>query len=220
MQWFGATYTKRFNLHHNRSGHLFQGRYKNMLVQNDAYLLQLSYYIHRNPLRAGMVRRLADYKWSSYRVYGYGKSQPNWLHTQPLLSQFINVEDTHRAYRENIQKYAKEKQRVWEDLRHGVFVGTEKFVNKIKKRYLPNVPHAELPSQKQAAMDILKLANGDLDHLSKHTEDAIQDFRDVVSIAEYPRYTAEIGFEKVSKKIVRAVIDDDWRQYREWLEKD
>ena len=154
MQWFGATYTKRFNLHHNRSGHLFQGRYKNMLVQNDAYLLQLSYYIHRNPLRAGMVRRLADYKWSSYRVYGYCKSQPNWLHTQPLLSQFINVEDTHRAYRENIQKYAKDKQRVWEDLRHGVFVGTEKFVNKIKKRYLPDVPHAELPSQKQAAKDI------------------------------------------------------------------
>ena len=58
MQWFGATYTKRFNLRHNRSGHLFQGRFKNMLVQNDAYLLQLSYYIHRNPLRAGMVRRL------------------------------------------------------------------------------------------------------------------------------------------------------------------
>jgi putative transposase len=51
MQWFGATYTKRFNLRHSRSGHLFQGRYKNMLVQNDAYLLQLSYYIHRNPLK-------------------------------------------------------------------------------------------------------------------------------------------------------------------------
>ncbi|CAB1059511.1 hypothetical protein D1BOALGB6SA_4273, partial [Olavius sp. associated proteobacterium Delta 1] len=51
MQWFGATYTKRFNLRHNRSGHLFQGRFKNMLVQDDAYLLQLSYYIHRNPLR-------------------------------------------------------------------------------------------------------------------------------------------------------------------------
>jgi REP element-mobilizing transposase RayT len=82
MQWFGATYTKRFNLRHNRSGHLFQGRFKNMLVQNNAYLLQLSYYIHRNPLRAGMVRRLADYNSSSYRAYVCGKRHQNWLNTR------------------------------------------------------------------------------------------------------------------------------------------
>jgi REP element-mobilizing transposase RayT len=154
MQWFGATYTKRFNLRHNRSGHLFQGRYKNMLVQNDAYLLQLSYYIHRNPLRAGMVKRLADFKWSSYKVYAYGKGHQNWLDTDVILSQFINVKDQHQAYRENMQKYSKEEQRVWEDLRHGIFVGTEKFVKKINKRYLPNIPHAELPSQKHVIRDV------------------------------------------------------------------
>ena len=154
MQWFGATYTKRFNLRHNRSGHLFQGRFKNMLVQNNAYLLQLSYYIHRNPLRAGMVRRLADYKWSSYRDYAYSKRHQNWLNTKVILSQFINVKDQHQAYRENIQKYSKEEKRVWENLRHGIFVGTEKFVRKIKKRYLPGVPHAELPHQKQIIKDV------------------------------------------------------------------
>ena len=97
MQWFGATYTRRFNLRHDRSGHLFQGRFKNMLVQNDVYLLQFSYYIHRNPLRAGMVRRLADYKWSSYRSYAYGKHQRNWLKTKPILLQFLNIDDSHRA---------------------------------------------------------------------------------------------------------------------------
>ena len=154
MQWFGATYTKRFNLRHNRSGHLFQGRFKNMLVQNDAYLLQLSYYIHRNPLRAAVVRRSADYKWSSYWAYAYGKSHQNWLNTDVILSQFINAKDPHQAYRENIQKYSKEEQGVWEDLRHGIFVGTEKFVKKIKKRYLPDIPHAELPSQKRLVKDV------------------------------------------------------------------
>jgi REP element-mobilizing transposase RayT len=148
MQWFGATYTKRFNLRHSRSGHLFQGRYKNMLVQNDAYLLQLSYYIHRNPLRAGMVKRVADYKWSSYRTYAYGKSHQNWLNEAVILLQFTNVKDKHLAYRESIQKYSKEEQRTWEDLRHGIFVGTETFVKKIKKRYLPDIPHTELPHQK------------------------------------------------------------------------
>jgi chromosomal replication initiation ATPase DnaA len=53
-----------------------------------------------------------------------------------------------------MQKYSKEEQRVWEDLRHGIFVGTEKFVKKIKKRYLPDIPHAELPSQKQVIRDV------------------------------------------------------------------
>jgi REP element-mobilizing transposase RayT len=56
IQWPGATYTKGFNIRHFRSGHLFQVRFKSMLVQNDAYLLQLSYYIHRNPVRAGVVQ--------------------------------------------------------------------------------------------------------------------------------------------------------------------
>ncbi len=154
MQWFGATYTKRFNLRHNRSGHLFQGRFKNMLVQNDAYLLQLSYYIHRNPLRAGMVRRVADYRWSSHRAYAYGKSGQNWLNTNVILGQFVNVKDQHQAYRETMQKYSKEKQGAWEDLRHGIFIGTEKFVKRIKKRYLPDIPHAELPQLKQVTKSV------------------------------------------------------------------
>ena len=94
MQWFGATYTKRFNLRHNRSGHLFQGRFKNMLVQNEAYLMQLSYYIHRNPLRAAMVRRLADYRWSSYRVYAYGRGQPNC----PLKKGLLKIKTLTRCF--------------------------------------------------------------------------------------------------------------------------
>jgi REP element-mobilizing transposase RayT len=56
MPWLGVTYTNRFNARHSRSGHLFQGRFKNMLVQNDAYLLRLSYYIHRNPLGVEIVQ--------------------------------------------------------------------------------------------------------------------------------------------------------------------
>jgi hypothetical protein len=60
---------------------LFQGRFKSMLVENDAYLLQLSCYIHRNPLRAGLVQRLVDYRWSSYRAYAYGQKPADWLAT-------------------------------------------------------------------------------------------------------------------------------------------
>jgi len=147
MQWLGVTYTNRFNARHSRSGHLFQGRFKSMLVQNDAYLLHVSYYIHRNPLRAKVVERLADYRWSSYRTYAYGQKASEWLNTERILSQLVNVSDPHKAYRENIQKYAKEESRLWENLRHGFILGDKRFVNEIKRKYLPETAHREIPQQ-------------------------------------------------------------------------
>lgn len=151
MQWLGVAYTSRFNLKNHCSGHLFRGRFKSMLVENDAYLLQLSYYIHRNPLRAGLVKRLADYRWSSYKAYAYGKDRPELLNTEVLLAQLVKAPDQNEAYRKNIQKYAKEEARAWEDLRHGIILGSERFVESIKERFLPEVPHREIPSQRQAA---------------------------------------------------------------------
>jgi REP element-mobilizing transposase RayT len=151
MQWFGVTYTNRFNALNSHTGHLFQGRFKSMIVQNDAYLLRLSYYIHRNPVRAGMVERLADYRWSSYPVYAYGRRAPDWLNTDLLLSQFVNAADPHLAYRQAAQAYSKEEERLWEDFRHGFILGSQNFVEAIKKRYLPAVPHKEMPQQRKVA---------------------------------------------------------------------
>ncbi|MBW1963241.1 MAG: transposase [Deltaproteobacteria bacterium] len=154
MQWFGVTYTNRFNARHSRSGHLFQGRFKSMVVQNDAYLLRLSLYIHRNPLRAGLVERLADYRWSSYRVYAYGKHGPDWLKTERVFNQFQNVKDRHAAYRKLIQQYAEEEQRLLEDLRHGFILGTEQFVELLKNRFLLATAHREVPQQKRVLKDV------------------------------------------------------------------
>jgi putative transposase len=110
MQWFGATYTRRFNNRHKRGGHLFQGRFKNFLVENDNYLFRLSCYIHRNPLRAEIVTRLADYKWSSYASYAYGKRKHGWLNTDPILSQFGGSSKVKREkYRSKVQNYSGEE---------------------------------------------------------------------------------------------------------------
>jgi hypothetical protein len=152
MQWLGVTYTRRFNDRHARSGHLFQGRFKSILVQNDAYLMQLSCYIHRNPLRANMVNRLARYRWSSYPIYAYGYQPPKWLSTELILSQFVE-NDRHKAYREKVQRYAKEEKRLWEDFRHGLILGTQKYVDKIRQAYLPENTHHELPQQKSLARE-------------------------------------------------------------------
>jgi REP element-mobilizing transposase RayT len=150
MHWFGTTYSRRYNNRHSRSGHLFQGRYKSILVQNDAYLLRLSCYIHRNPLRAGVVDRLADYRWSSYLSYAYGRKSPEWLSMDLILSQ-LKGHDRHRRYREKVQKYAKEEKRLIEDLRHGLFWGSQQFVEKIREQYLPPTIDSSIPQQTQLA---------------------------------------------------------------------
>ena len=147
MHWFGTTYTNRFNSRHSRSGHLFQGRYKSIIVENEAYLLQLSYYIHRNPLRANLVKRLSEYRWSSYNYYAYGKKQPEWLSMDLILSQHQSSDSPHKSYRTKVQNYAKEEQLLWEDFRHGLVLGSKKFVDKIRRKYLPENPQVDLPQQ-------------------------------------------------------------------------
>jgi REP element-mobilizing transposase RayT len=148
MHWFGVAYTNRINARHSRCGHLFQGRYKSLLVQNDAYLLRLSCYIHRNPLRTGLVKRLVDYRWSSYPAYAYNKKSQDWLSMDTILKQF-DAKDKKHAYREKVQGYADEEKRLWEDFRHGMIVGSEQFVEKIREKFLPPQPHKEIISQKE-----------------------------------------------------------------------
>lgn len=134
MQWLGTTYTTIFNQKNSRKGHLFQGRYKSILIENESYLLRLSFYIHRNPLRAGMVDRLVDYPWSSYPAYAYNRMCPDWLETDMILSQFGHGNSGRKAYREKVQQYSDEEKNFWEEIKHGMIYGSESFANKIKKK--------------------------------------------------------------------------------------
>jgi putative transposase len=153
MQWLGLSYTRRFNNRHSRSGHLFQGRFKSIIVENDAYLVRLSCYIHRNPLRAKVVERLAQYRWSSYPVYAYGHAGPEWLKTDIILSQFGGL-NPHQAYREKVQRYSKEEKQLLEDLKHGIILGTTEFVKKLRDAFLPDSSQKELPQCRKIRRDV------------------------------------------------------------------
>jgi REP-associated tyrosine transposase len=152
MQWMGTTYTRIYNNRHNRAGHLFQGRYKSFVVENDAYLLQLSYYIHCNPFRAGLVNRLSDYRWSSYPIYAYAKKGPEWLSTD-LIWSFYKGEAPHISYRRKVQSYAKEQPSALEDLHYGLFYGAQSFADQLKERFLKAPPSKETPQQLKLAKD-------------------------------------------------------------------
>ena len=80
-------YTRWVNRREQRTGHLFQGRYKAVLVDGDSYLLELIRYIHLNPVRAGIVKNPVDYPWSGHRAL-LGREFLPWLTTDGVLGQF------------------------------------------------------------------------------------------------------------------------------------
>jgi len=90
MRHLNGVYTQYFNRRHRRDGPLFRGRYKAVLVEADVYWSHLSRYVHRNPLEAGLINVLSEYRWSSYRAYIGKASKPQWLHTQRVLEQFCD----------------------------------------------------------------------------------------------------------------------------------
>ncbi len=116
MRWFQTTWTMRFNARHRLSGHLFQGRYKSVVVdaQEGRYFAVLGDYIHLNPVRARMVTldgRLFDFPWSSYPLYAAKKGRPPWFEPRAVLGE-LGLDDTaagRRAYAERMRARAVEE---------------------------------------------------------------------------------------------------------------
>jgi len=96
MQNLSFRYTRYINKQKNIVGHLFQGRYKAILVDADSYLLELTRYIHLNPVRAGLCATVNDYAWNSYHAYA-GKVTIPWLYRQAVLGRFSQDEGKARA---------------------------------------------------------------------------------------------------------------------------
>jgi putative transposase len=100
MQWIQTSYSVYFNHKHNRSGHLFQGRYKSFVVGEESYWINLSMYIHLNPVRAGIVKEPCKYKWSSYHDYVNSKKVHKWLFSEAVLKNFgTNKQESKKEYR-------------------------------------------------------------------------------------------------------------------------
>jgi REP element-mobilizing transposase RayT len=136
MQRFGSGYTQYFNWRHKLVGHLFQGRYKAILCDKDSYLLELSRYLHLNPVRAKVVRDPADYVWSSYRSYvTHGNRQP-WFDTTEVLGQFSRtVRQAKKLYRKFVWEGMEEghKEEYYE-LLDGRFLGDRAFAEEVKSK--------------------------------------------------------------------------------------
>jgi hypothetical protein len=161
-EWLNGRYSQYFNRRHHRCGHLFQGRFKAILVEPETWGLELSRYIHLNPIRIrrhGLSKEqrrypsvsgdglgleawqermavLRSFRWSSYRAYIGVDRAPDWLVLNKILGWMGNgtIEDGQVSYREYVEKAAREglQQTPWEKLQSAVVLGSDAFVKQIQ----------------------------------------------------------------------------------------
>lgn len=149
MQHINGAYTNYFNIKRKRSGHLFQGRFKAILVEADEYAQELSRYIHLNPVRANIVKRPEEYRWSSYLDYIGGRKRPEWLKTSDILGYFGNIEECLSRYRIFVEDlHGKEYNSLLSDVVASTILGSENFVSKVTEEYIDGKQQQdrELPS--------------------------------------------------------------------------
>jgi putative transposase len=128
MRQLNGVYTQIFNRSNNRVGHVFQGRYKAILVEKQSYLLELSRYIVLNPVRAEMVRSAKDWRWSSYRAMAGQEKTEACLDVDWLLASFGGVKSNAiKAYRRFISE-GKGQPSPWKELKNQVYLGSDNFV--------------------------------------------------------------------------------------------
>lgn len=136
MRHINGAYTIYFNVKRKRCGHLFQGRYKALLVAAEEYAAKLSRYIHLNPVRAGMVARPEEYEWSSYRQYIGLVKAPAWLRTGFILGG-SSGQDAERAYRQFVtDALGQEYESPLKGAVAATIVGSPDFVRKVSRQHL------------------------------------------------------------------------------------
>jgi putative transposase len=145
MRQLNGVYTQRFNRHHRRVGHVFQGRYKGIIVQKDTYLLELARYIVLNPVRARMVRSANEWRWSSYRATAGFSEAPAWLAIDLILAAFgARRGEAQKRYREFIAQ-GKDQPSPWEGLTNQIYLGDDSFVERLQRRIAADADLSEIP---------------------------------------------------------------------------
>ena len=129
MRQLNGVYTQAFNRRHHRDGHVFKGRFKAILVEKESHLLELCRYVVLNPVRAAMVKRPEEYKWSSYLPTLGKRRKLASLTTDWLLASFSNsLPQSRRRYRQFVKDGMMGGDVPWEKLAGQIVIGTQKFV--------------------------------------------------------------------------------------------
>ena len=156
MRHLNGVYTQRYNVSHSCDGTLFRGRYKSILVDADNYVLQLVRYIHRNPLKAGLVKRLDQYVWSSHKGYLSKAKKWNWIYKHFVLDMLTTqINSQIQIYKQFMtQEQDENLVRVLDGKNPPSMLGSEKFISWIKDLFFKKKKDKEVPASKELAPDL------------------------------------------------------------------
>jgi len=159
MRHFNITYTGYFNRRYNRVGHLYQGRYKSILVEKDAYLSVLSRYIHLNPVRVEAIQNYDDerkiaylyrYPWSSLPVYLNNNKREEMTDCSVVLGYFGGATPKGRAaYRKQLLADIAEELEIKNEIFSQSVIGRKAFLEWVKANYFAGDEKREQPAAKK-----------------------------------------------------------------------
>ncbi len=150
MRHIDGIYTQQFNRKYNLDGPLFRGRYQSILIEEDNHLLEILRYVHRNPLKAGLEKKLGEYPWSSYLGYLSDSSDWDWLYSSFILSMYGNSKiEARREYIDFMAKESsKEVKALFKASKRPVIYGSDGFKEKVKKLFSNQKVVSEIPESK------------------------------------------------------------------------
>lgn len=170
MRHINGAYTNYFNAKRKRSGHLFQGRYKAILVEGDEYATELSRYIHLNPVRVGMVSTPEEYRWSSFQSYIGQCRPPEWLKTGFILGYFgKGTKEAEKKYHSFVNDLLKQdySSPLGRSVA-GAILGSVEFIAAIEEKYLRekesdrNLPELRKISRRMSLDEIIQTGRSHL----------------------------------------------------------
>ncbi|HEY6643648.1 REP-associated tyrosine transposase [Povalibacter sp.] len=160
MRHLNGLYTQRFNRHHHRCGHLLQGRYHAVIVDDRSYLLEVIRYVLLNPVRAGLVTHAADWQWSSFRSTLGETVAPPWLAVSDVLRYFApDAARATRAFRSFVDA-GMAMRSPWTALTQHIYLGDEAFIERTQalmlqaRREDPEIPRSQRIKRPASLTDI------------------------------------------------------------------
>ena len=149
MRQLNGVYTQAYNRRHKKTGHVFQGRFKAILIQKENHLLELCRYIVLNPIRAKIAERPEDWKWSSYAATCGLKKVPECLKVDWILGQFGNERKTsQKRYKEFVME-GIQKESPWREVHGQILLGEEGFIEKFRELLVGKEKIKEIPRQQR-----------------------------------------------------------------------
>jgi REP element-mobilizing transposase RayT len=178
MQQLNGVYTQAFNRRHGRVGHVLQGRFKSIIVEKESHLLELVRYVVLNPVRAKLVRHPRQWEWSSYRATAGEVRPPDFLTVDWILAQFGEARKKAQvAYRQFVAE--GRGLTVWEDLRGGLLLGGEQFVERLRpllkdKASAKAIPKAERLVGRPPLESLFASISGDKEKRNRKIHEAVR----------------------------------------------